>query len=52
MLFKASHIAIALSASTAGFNRPSDWRFAGARTYLSSSKPIDRVEQGSIRKPE
>jgi hypothetical protein len=52
MLFKASHIATALSAATAGFNRPSDWRFVGARAYLSSSKPMDRAVQGSIRKPE
>ena len=52
MLFKASQIAIALSAAAAGFNRPSDWRFVGARAYLSSSKPMQRAGQGSIRKPE
>jgi len=52
MLFKASHIAAALSAATAGFNRPSDWRFVGARAYPSSSKPMDRAGHGSIRKPE
>ena len=52
MLFKASHIATALSAATAGFNRPSDRRLVGARAYFSSSKSIDRAEQGSIRKPE
>ena len=52
MLFKASHIATALSAATAGFNRPSDWRFVGARAYRSSSKSINRAGQGSIRKPE
>jgi hypothetical protein len=52
MLFRASHIAIALSAAAARFNRPSDWRFAGARAYLSSSKPMHRAAQGSIRKSE
>jgi hypothetical protein len=52
MLFKASHLATALSAVTAGYDRPSDWRFVGARAYLSSSKSIDRVEQDSVRKPE
>jgi hypothetical protein len=52
MLFKASHIATALSAAAAGFNRPSDWRFVGACAYFNSSKSIDRAEQGSIRKPE
>jgi hypothetical protein len=51
MLFKASHIAIVLSAA-AGFNRPSDWRFVCVRAYLSSSKPMHRAGQGSIRKPE
>jgi hypothetical protein len=51
MLFKASQIAIALSAA-AGFNRPSDWRFVGARAYLTSSKPMHRADQRSIRKPE
>jgi hypothetical protein len=51
MLFTASHIATTLSAAAA-FNRPSDWRFVDARAYLSSSKPIDRVTPGSIRKSE
>jgi hypothetical protein len=51
MLFRASHIATALSAP-AGFNRPSDRWFVGACAYLSSSKPIDRAGQGSVRKPE
>jgi len=27
MLLKASHIATAISATVAEFNRPSDWRF-------------------------
>ena len=49
MLFRASHIAIALSAA-AGFNRPSDWWFAGARAI--SSKAIDRAGLGPMRKPE
>jgi hypothetical protein len=52
MLFKASHIATALSAATAGFNRPSDWRLVGARAYLSSSKSIDRAKHGSKCRPE
>jgi len=52
MLFKASHIATALSAATAGFDRPSDWRFVGARAYLNSSKSFDRARHGSICKPE
>jgi hypothetical protein len=52
MLFTASHIAIAFSAATAGFNQPGDWRFVGACAYLSSSKRINRARQGSIRKPE
>jgi hypothetical protein len=52
MLFQASHIATALSAASAGFNRPSDRRFVGTCAYLSSSKPIDRAGQGSMHKPE
>ena len=52
MLLMASHIATALNAATAGFNRPSDWRFVGARAHLGSSKPIYWAEQGSIRTPE
>jgi hypothetical protein len=52
MLLKASHIATAISATVAEFNRPSDWRFVGACARLSSSKPIYRAEQGSIRTPE
>ena len=52
MLFTASHIATALSAATAGFNRPDDWRFVGARAHLSSSKSIDRARHGSICNPE
>jgi hypothetical protein len=49
MLFKASHLATAV---TAGFNRPRDWRIVFARAYLSSATSIDRVGQGSVRKPE
>jgi hypothetical protein len=52
MLFRASQIATALSAAAVGFNRPSDRRFVRACAYLNSSKPIDRAEQGSMRKPE
>jgi hypothetical protein len=52
MLFKASHIATGLNTATAGLNRPSDWRFVGARAYLSSSKPMDPAGQGSIKNPE
>jgi hypothetical protein len=52
MLFRASHPATALNAAPAGFNRPSDRRFMGSWPYLSSSKPIDRAGQGSMRKPE
>ena len=52
MLLMASHIATALNAATAGFNRPSDWRYVGAHAYLSSSKPIYWAGQGSLRTPE
>ena len=52
MLFKASHLATALSAVTAGFDRPSDWWFVGARAYLRPSKSVDRVGQDSVRKPK
>jgi len=52
MLLRASHIATALSAVPAGFNRPCDRRFVGARAYLGFSKPMHRAEQGRIRKPE
>jgi len=52
MLFKASHIAIALRAAACGFNRPGDWRFVSACARLDSTKPVHRADQGSIRKPE
>jgi hypothetical protein len=52
MLFRASHIATALTATGAGFNRPSNWRFVATCAYVSSSNPIVRAGQGSMRKPE
>jgi hypothetical protein len=49
----ASHKATALSAATAGFNRPSDWQVVGAcLAFMGSFKSISEPGQGSQPIPE